>query len=66
MFVVGASKHRITEMLFLDNWQWNIMDPYPNVKEVNSVKMISYNRGFYVCIDGLPYCTKRNLCRFLT
>ena len=24
------------------------MDPYPNVKDVNSVKIISYNRTFYV------------------
>ena len=48
MFVVGASKHRTTELLTIDNWRWNIMNPYPNAKDVNLVKIVSYNRVFYV------------------
>ena len=48
MFVVGANKHRTTELLSLNIWQWKIMDPYPNVKDINSVKIVSYNRTFYV------------------
>ena len=48
MFVVGASKHRTTELLGINNWQWNIIDPYPNVKDVNSVKIVSHDRTFYV------------------
>ena len=48
MFVVGASNHRTTELLDIYNWQWNIVDPYPNVKNINSVKIISFYRSFYV------------------
>ena len=48
MFVVGAPIHRTTESLSFDKWQWNIMDPYPNVKVVDSVKIVSYNHTFYV------------------
>ena len=48
MFAVGANKHRITELLSVNNWKWNIMDPYPNVKDINSVKIVSYNGIFYV------------------
>ena len=48
MFTVGASKHRTTEVLGINDWQWSIVDPYPNVRDVNSVKIISYNRNFYV------------------
>ena len=48
MFVVGASKHKTTELLSLSNWQWNIMEPYPNVNDINSAKIISYYRTFYV------------------
>ena len=48
MFVVGADKHRTAETLSFTNWQWNIMDPYPNVHDVNSVKIVSHDRTFYV------------------
>ena len=48
VFVVGAREHRTTELLSINNWQWNIMDPYPNAKDIHSVKIISYNRIFYV------------------
>ena len=48
MFVVGPSKHKFTELLSIINWQWNIIDPYPNVKDVNSVKIVSHDRTFYV------------------
>ena len=48
LFVVGASNHRTTELLDLNNWQWNIIDPYPNVKDINSVKIVSYDNTFYV------------------
>ena len=48
MFVVGGNTHRIVESLNLDNWQWNILDPYPNVTSINSVKIVPYNRSFYV------------------
>ena len=48
MFVVGASKHRTTEILSLNNLQWNIMEPYPNVKDIISVKVLSYHHIFYV------------------
>ena len=48
MFCVGASQHRTSELLDTKNWQWSIMDPYPNAKEVNTVKIVSYNRAFYV------------------
>ena len=48
VFIVGARGHRITELLKFSNWQWNIMDPYPNVKVANSVKIISYNDIYYI------------------
>ena len=48
MFVVGARAHRTAESLSFNNWEWNITDPYPNVKTVNSVKTISYNGTFYI------------------
>ena len=48
LFVVGASGHRITETLSFKNWKWNILDPYPNVHDVNSVQIISYERSFYI------------------
>ena len=48
MFVVGGNEHRIVESLSLDNWQWNILDPYPNVTSIHSVKIVSHNRSFYV------------------
>ena len=48
VFIVGGRRHRITELLELSKWQWNIKDPYPNAKDVNSVKIISYNDIYYV------------------
>ena len=45
---MGASEHKTTELLGINNWQWNITDPYPNVKDVNSAKIISYDRTFYI------------------
>ena len=48
VFIVGARGHRIAESLKFSTWQWNIMDPYPNVRDVNSVKIISYNGIYYV------------------
>ena len=48
VFVVGAPEHRTAESLSFNNWEWNITDPYPNVKTVNSVKTISYNGIYYV------------------
>ena len=48
MFVVGAGKHRTAETLSLNNWQWNITNPYPNIQDVNSVKIVSHDRTFYV------------------
>merc|ERR1712035_241450 len=48
VFIVGGRRHRIAESLKFSNWKWNIMDPYPNVKDVNSVKIISYNGIYYV------------------
>ena len=48
VFIVGGRGHRIAESLKFSNWKWNIMDPYPNVKDINSVKIISYNGIYYV------------------
>ena len=47
-FVVGARTHRTVESLTFNSWQWNIMSPYPSAKDVNSVKIVSYDRVFYV------------------
>ena len=38
----------MTELLSLDNWQWYIMEPYPNVTDIQSSNIISYNQSFYV------------------
>ena len=48
VFIVGGRGHRIAELLEISKWEWNIKDPYPNVKNVKSVKLISYNRTYYV------------------
>ena len=48
MFVIGGGVHRTSELLSVYNWQWNIMDPYPSINNVNSVKIIPYNQTFYV------------------
>ena len=48
LFVVGGNAHRAVESLSLDNWQWNVLDPYPNVTSIHSVKIVSHNRSFYV------------------
>ena len=48
LFVVGSQTHRTTELLSLNKWQWNIKDPYPNIKDRNPLKTIQYNRTFYV------------------
>ena len=48
MFVVGGNAHRTVESLSLINWQWNILDPYPKVTDIHSVKTVSHNRSFYV------------------
>ena len=48
MFVVGANKHRTTELITTNKWKWSIMDPYPNVRDINSVKIVSYEKAFYV------------------
>ena len=32
----------------MNKWQWNIKDPYPNIKDRNPLKIIPYNRTFYV------------------
>ena len=38
----------MTELLSLDRWQWNIMEPYPDVTDIQSSNIISYNQSFYV------------------
>ena len=48
MFVVGGPAHRTVESLSLDNWQWNILDPYPNIINIHSAKILTYNSHFYV------------------
>ena len=48
MFVVGGHAHRIAELLSFDNWQWSILDPYPKVIDIHSVKIVSYKGSFYV------------------
>ena len=48
LLVVGSQTHRTTELLSLNKWQWNINDPYPNIKDRNPLKIIPYNRTFYV------------------
>ena len=48
LFVVGARTHRAAELLQFQNWQWKITEPYPYVKDISSVKIISYNHTFFV------------------
>ena len=48
LFAVGAGMHRTAETLNFDNFQWKIMTPYPNVRDVNSLKIVSYNRSFFM------------------
>ena len=64
MFVVGARGHRIAESLKFTNWRWNIVDPYPNVKDVNSVKIISYNGVYYVFGGYINNQATRNILGF--
>ena len=48
MFVVGGSTHSTAELLGFSNWQWDIMQPYTNVRTINSVKIVSFQSSFYV------------------
>ena len=45
---VGDHKHRVTESLNLNNWKWSILEPYPNVNDIHSMKIVSYGRSFFV------------------
>ena len=45
---VGDRKHRVTESLNLNNWKWHILEPYPNVNDIHSMKIVSYGRSFFV------------------
>ena len=48
LFAVGARTHRAAELLQFQNWQWKITEPYPHVKDISSMKIISYNHTFFV------------------
>ena len=48
LLVVGGPAHRTTETLSLNNWQWNIVEPYPNVNDVQATNIISHRQSFYV------------------
>ena len=45
---VGDGKHRVTEALSLYNWQWHILEPYPSVSDIRSIKIVSYASYFFV------------------
>ena len=48
LFVVGGNAHRTTELLSLNNWQWNVRDPYPHVTDIHVLNIISKHQSFYI------------------
>ena len=64
MFVVGGPSHRAVESFSLKNWQWNILDPYPNVTDIHSVKIVSHNHSFYVFGGVNGTLVTNNIMRF--
>ena len=48
LLAVGYHTHRTTESLSLINWQWKILEPYPNVNDIHSTNIITYGRSFFV------------------
>ena len=65
MFVIGGNAHRTVESLSLDNWRWRILDPYPNVNSIHSVKTVSHNRSFFAFGGVNESLVTNNILRYI-